>query len=92
MQANNGNLLTIAASDGLGIVMQPTFIAHEAIKAGNLVPILDEYAWPETTAYAVYPPARHLSHRVRAFIDFLADYFAATPYWDRDCELLETGS
>lgn len=86
MQANNGNLLSIAASDGLGIVMQPAFIAHAAIKAGDLVPILGEYAWPEPTAYAVYPPARHLSHRVRAFIDFLADYFAATPYWDRDCE------
>ena len=86
MQANNGNLLSIAASDGLGIVMQPTFIAHAAIKAGDLVPILADYAWPEPTAYAVYPPARHLSHRVRAFIDFLADYFAATPYWDLDCK------
>jgi DNA-binding transcriptional LysR family regulator len=86
MQANNGNLLSIAASDGLGIVMQPAFIAHAAIKAGDLVPILGKYAWPEPTAYAVYPPARHLSHRVRAFIDFLADYFAATPYWDLDCE------
>jgi DNA-binding transcriptional LysR family regulator len=86
MQANNGNLLTIAASDGLGVVMQPSFIAHKAIKTGKLVPILTDYAWPETTAYAVYPPARHLSHRVRAFIDFLADYFSATPYWDQDCE------
>ncbi len=86
MQANNGNLLGIAASDGLGIVMQPTFIAHAAIKVGKLQPILTDYAWPETTAYAVYPPARHLSHRVRAFIDFLAEYFAATPYWDRDCD------
>jgi len=92
MQANNGTLLMIAASDGLGIVMQPTFIAHAAIRAGNLVPVLTEYAWPEATAYAVYPPARHLSHRVRAFIDFLADYFAATPYWDRDCEIRNPGS
>jgi len=87
MQANNGNLLKNAASDGLGIVMQPTFIAHEAVRAGALVPILTDFAWPEANAYAVYPPARHLSHRVRAFIDFLADYFAATPYWDQDCKL-----
>ena len=87
MQANNGNLLGIAAGNGLGIVMQPSFIAHQAIKAGKLVPILTDFAWPEANAYAVYPPARHLSHRVRAFIDFLGGYFAATPYWDRDCEL-----
>ena len=30
--------------------------------------------------------ARHLSYRVREFIDFLVAYFAETPYWDRDCD------
>jgi len=85
MWANNGEMLINAAADSLGIVMQPTFIAHRHIKSGALVPILTTYDWPETTAWAVYPPARHLSFRVREFIDFLAAYFAETPYWDRDC-------
>ena len=85
MAANNGDLLSTAAADGLGIVMQPSFIVHRAIKAGELIPILDDYDWPDTTAYAVYPPTRHLSYRVRALIDFLVEYFSDTPYWDRDC-------
>ena len=86
MSANNGDMLSNAAADDLGIVMLPTFIAHRHIKSGALVPILTTVDWPETTAWAVYPPARHLSYRVREFIDFLVGFFADTPYWDRDCE------
>lgn len=86
LAANNGEMLSKSAANGLGIVMQPTFIAHEFIRDGALVQVLPDILWPETTAYAVYPPTRHLSYRVRAFIDFLADYFKGTPYWDKDCE------
>ena len=86
MSANNGDFLSSAAADGLGIVMQPTFIAHRHIRGGALVPILTDIEWPASPAWAVYPPTRHLSHRVREFIDFLVDHFADTPYWDEDCE------
>lgn len=85
MAANNGELLREVATGGLGIIMQPMFIAHEAIKQGELTSILANYEWPMATAYAIYPPTRHLSYRVRAFIDFLVEYFDGTPYWDRDC-------
>lgn len=85
MAVNNGELLREVATSGLGIIMQPMFIAHEAIKRGDLTPILANYEWPVATAYAIYPPTRHLSYRVRAFIDFLVEYFDGTPYWDRDC-------
>jgi DNA-binding transcriptional LysR family regulator len=88
MRASSGDFLTNAAAHGLGIVMQPTFIASEAIRRGNLVPILDELTWPLAAAYAVYPPTRHLSYRVRAFIDFLVERFSETPQWDRECETL----
>lgn len=86
MSATSGDFLSEAAIEGLGIVMQPTFIAGEAISRGELVPILTDYQWPVTPAWAVYPPTRHLSFRVRQFIDFIADYFAGTPHWDRDCD------
>jgi len=91
MSANSGNLLCDAAVGGLGIVMQPTFIAHDYVARGDLVPILCDLRLPSTPAYAVYPPARHLSYRVRAFIDFVAAYFAGKPYWDKDCEDLDNG-
>ena len=85
MSATSGEFLCAAATQGLGIVMQPTFIAGTAISNGDLVPVLTDYDWPVTPAYAVYPPTRHLSYRVREFIDYLAGYFAGVPYWDEDC-------
>jgi DNA-binding transcriptional LysR family regulator len=42
--------------------------------------------WLTLHAYAVYPRTRHLSQRVRAFVDFLAERFAGVPYWDRCLE------
>lgn len=88
MSASSGDFLCNAAAHGMGIVLQPTFIAAESIRRGSLVPVLTDYTWPVTPAYAVYPPTRHLSYRVRAFIDFLVERFAGQPQWDRDCETL----
>jgi DNA-binding transcriptional LysR family regulator len=84
MTASSGDFLSNAAAKGLGVVLQPTFIAGDSIRRGDLVPVLTGYRWPETPAYALYPPTRHLSFRVRAFIDFLAAYFES-PYWDDGC-------
>lgn len=88
LRASSGDFLATAAAHGMGIVIQPTFLASEEIRRGNLVPILTDVEWPASPAYALYPPTRHLSYRVRAFIDFLAERFAGTPQWDRDCETL----
>lgn len=85
LTASSGDFLLAAAIQGLGIALQPTFNAGEAIGRGQLVPLLTEYRWPVSPAWAVYPPTRHLSYRVRAFIDYLADYFSGTPAWDKDC-------
>lgn len=87
MTATSGDFLCAAASRGLGIAMQPTFIVGKAIARGDLVPILTDYQWPVTPAYAVYPATRHLSSRVRKLIDFLADYFSGDLPWDQDCEV-----
>lgn len=88
LAASSGDFLTNAAAHGMGLVIQPTFIASEAIRRGSLVPVLTNYDWPISPAYAVYPPTRHLSYRVRALIDFLAERFSGVPPWDRDCDVL----
>ncbi|MGD8925816.1 MAG: LysR family transcriptional regulator [Thioalkalispiraceae bacterium] len=82
LQSNNGDFLRQAAVAGLGIVRQPTFIAYQSIQRNELVPILQDYAIPNINAHIIYPPTRHLSQRVRAFIDFLVDRFAGIPYWE----------
>jgi DNA-binding transcriptional LysR family regulator len=83
LRANNGDCLRGAAEDGHGVVLEPTFILYRAFEEGKLLPILTDFQWPTLYAHAVYPRTRHLSRRVRAFVDFLAERFAGVPYWDR---------
>lgn len=87
MTASSGDFLCNAAAHGQGLVFLPTFIAADSIRRANLVPVLTNYAWPDSPAHAVYPPARHLSFRVRAFVDFLVEKFSGVPQWDKDCGL-----
>ena len=82
IKATNGEYLRDAAVSGLGIALVPTFIAYRDIEQGALVPLLSGFRPPQLEIHALYPPTRHLSHRVRAFVDFLVQRFAGTPYWD----------
>lgn len=82
LKASTGEFLRDAAVDGLGVVLLPSFIVYRDIERGALIPILCEYRRPIIEAYAVYPQTRHLSQRVRAFVDFLVKRFEGTPYWD----------
>jgi DNA-binding transcriptional LysR family regulator len=74
--ANNAQVLSEAALKGRGIALLPTFIAGAALDAGALVPVLPDYHAPEIALYAIYPPTRHLSLKVRLFIDFLVEWFS----------------
>ncbi len=83
LRATNGDFLRDAAVLGQGLVIEPTFILYEDLKAGRLVHLLPDYTLPQIAAYAVYPPTRHLSARVRALVDYLAEHCGgAEPYWD----------
>lgn len=83
LRANNGEALRSAALGGLGVFMAPTFIVGEDLQAGRLEEVLHELTEPGRDIYAVYPETRHLSAKVRAFIDFLVERFGPDPYWDR---------
>lgn len=82
LKASNGQFLRDAAVNGLGIVLMPTFIVYNEIELGELIPLLTDYHCPPLAAYAIYPQTRHLSQRVRAFVDFLVERFEGVPYWD----------
>ena len=74
--ANNAEVLKQAALAGRGIALLPAFIAGAALEDGKLVPVLTNYRAPEIALYAIYPPTRHLSSKVRLFIDFLVERFS----------------
>jgi len=79
---NNAEVLRDAAVQGRGIALLPTFIAGADFQQGRLATILTGYQAPEISIYAIYPETRHLSLKVRVFIDFLVERFGGRPYWD----------
>lgn len=85
LAANNGDVLARAAVDGLGICFTPTFLVADALRAGQLVPLLEDFELPPLGIHAVYPANRHVSAKVRAFIDFLVLHFGDPAPWDLYC-------
>jgi DNA-binding transcriptional LysR family regulator len=73
--ANNAEVLRDAAVKGRGVALIPTFIASDPLEKGALQPLLQDYHAPPLTLYAIYPPTRHLSVKVRLFIDYLVERF-----------------
>jgi len=85
LTANNGDFLCQSAIDGKGLIYTPDFICYKAVRQGLLIPVLcDMITDNEIHGYALYPQTRHLSQRVRALVDFLAQFFGDKPYWQID--------
>jgi DNA-binding transcriptional LysR family regulator len=82
LHINNGDALRVAALAGLGLAYLPSFIVGADLQAGTLIGVLGEHIPQDGAVHAVYPHARHLSPKVRAFVDFLAARFGPLPYWD----------
>jgi len=81
--ANNADVLRSTAIAGGGIILVPTFLVGEDLRSGRLVRLLPNYPPPEQALHALYPPGRHLSAKVRTFVDFLVARFGGEPAWDR---------
>lgn len=79
LHANSGELLIAAAVSGMGIAFEPDFVVGPHLVSGELVRVLDGYRGPKLDVWAVYPSRRHLSAKVRAFVAYLAEAFAADP-------------
>ena len=80
--ANNANVPRTTAIAGGGVILMPTFIIGDDLRAGRLVRLLPDYP-PAGAGLALYPPGRHLSAKVRSFVDFLVGRFGGEPTWDR---------
>jgi DNA-binding transcriptional LysR family regulator len=66
-----------AARAGLGLIQAPLYRLEEDFRRGSLVPVLAETPPTPTPVSVVYPRAKHLSPRLRVFIDWLAGRFRA---------------
>ncbi len=79
--ANNAQTVLQLAVAGVGIVRLTDVIAGDAIRRGELVPILTDWHHVEPVPlYAIYPSGRNLSPKVRAMVEFLVENFRTAPW------------
>ena len=77
---NDSNAYLAAGVAGLGVLHTPRFMAAAQLDAGTLVPVLEDWSAPANTLSVVYMPNRHLSVRVRAFVEWLVELFHNHPH------------
>ncbi len=73
---NDGDAYAAAGLAGLGVMVVPGFMVEAALADGRLVPLLEDWATDPLPIYAMYPQNRHLSAKVRVFVDWVAELLA----------------
>ncbi|MDE2094630.1 MAG: LysR family transcriptional regulator [Burkholderiales bacterium] len=79
LRTNNLSVVLEAALGGMGLAILPWYVAHEAVRAGRVVPLLADHALPVQEMHAVFPSPKLVPSKVASFIDFLQGRF--TPQW-----------
>jgi DNA-binding transcriptional LysR family regulator len=78
-RTDNGPAVVAAAQAGIGIALLPDWSIHAELREGRLVRLFPEHTVShvefENGIYAVYLQTRHMSAKLRAFIDFLVTLF-----------------
>lgn len=80
-ESNIADSLRVAAIEGMGLILQPAYMVGADVAAGLLETILDEYESESVELHAVYLHRRHLSAKVKTFVEFLKDRFHDQPRW-----------
>lgn len=70
--ANNGEVLKDAAVEGLGVTLLPRFIVDTDLERGRLQHIMTDYAAPSISVCVLYPVNRHLSTKIRLFVEYMS--------------------
>ncbi|MFB4392858.1 MULTISPECIES: LysR substrate-binding domain-containing protein [unclassified Pseudomonas] len=77
VSVNDANAMLAAALAGLGVLQAPRFMAQAHLESGALVRLLADWTQAPNPIYIVYSPNRHLSARVRVFVQWLVELFEA---------------
>ncbi|GAB3628692.1 putative multidrug efflux transcriptional regulator CeoR [Pandoraea terrae] len=76
---NDAEAYLTCGLEGFGIIQIARFMALPYLQSGQLVELLPEWKPPPMPISAVYPHNRHLSPKVRVFVDWVAELFERCP-------------
>lgn len=82
LQSSVADAVRVAAVEGIGLTILPTYMIGRDLQTGKLQVVLSEFEGPLGNINIVYPHRKHLSAKVRTFVDFLCDRLQPLPYWD----------
>jgi len=92
LESNEAEALRASVLAGVGLGLLPLWLVGHDVKAGRLLEVLPDYHVPDSAIYAVYPAGRHLSPKVRAFVDLLAARFSSRQSWCMNDEEVASNS
>ena len=73
---DDGNAYLAAGLAGLGVVALPSYMAEPHVANGELLPVLQDWQLPPMPMHVMFPPNRHMSQRLRVFIDWVVETLA----------------
>jgi DNA-binding transcriptional LysR family regulator len=86
LRGNDSEAVLDLAQAGCGIALLPTWLVGAALREGRLIRALPEWearaGKAEPAIWAVYPPKKIVSSKVRSFVDFFAEVIGEPPYWE----------
>ncbi len=91
LQTNDFASMFALALSGAGIAPLPTVIAAPALHSGELVQVMPDYPFEASPIHALYPSNRHLSAKVRSFVDFVIDNIRPNPPWEVEVPSADCG-
>jgi DNA-binding transcriptional LysR family regulator len=80
LESNDGQILRVAALEGMGILVQPKYIVCDDLRTGRLVPVLDDWDLPRLTMNIAFQTRNSMPIKVRLFIDALVERFQKNDY------------
>jgi DNA-binding transcriptional LysR family regulator len=80
MAVSDNDVLRAVATAGLGIALLPEFMCVEDLRAHRLERVLRDWTAPPTPVHVVYPSTRHLSPKVKSFVEHLQEHMTPPPW------------
>lgn len=76
VSADDGNAYLAAGLAGMGLLWLPSYMAKPHVAGGELLPVLNDWQLDPMPMYLAYPPTRHVSAKLRAFMDWIDELMA----------------
>ncbi|WP_095195149.1 LysR family transcriptional regulator [Pseudomonas sp. Irchel 3A7] len=76
LAVDDGNAYIAAGLAGMGVLWLPDYMSRPHLARGELVPLFEDWRLDPMPIYVAFPPNRHISRKVRVFIDWVAELMA----------------